>query len=47
MDQSKASVQLIYRARDKCVVQVNKKNQARIRMLDRCKSAQGRHYSVL
>ena len=44
MDQSKAySTDSNCGARDKCVVQVNKKNQARIRMLDRCKSAQGRH----
>ena len=44
VDQSKAySTDSNCGARDKCVVQVNKKNQARIRMLDRCKSAQGRH----
>ena len=38
VDQSKAySTDSNCGARDKCVVQVNKKNQARIRMLDRCK----------
>ena len=30
-------------ARDTCVVEVNDKSQARIRMLDRCKSVQGNH----
>lgn len=30
-------------AKDKCVVEINDKSQARIRMLDRCKSVQGNH----
>lgn len=30
-------------AKDKCVVEINDKSQARIRMLDRCESVQGNH----